>query len=68
MTATAIRIVHANRLISYGPGWFQRLIAPAGHARVRFDIDGGVERRVLVRDLEPERDGARLVEERAVAS
>lgn len=46
----AIRIRHSL----YGPGFFLRLLPEPGHARVAFDIDGDVERRVLVRDLVPE--------------
>lgn len=46
----ATRITH--RL--YGPGFFQRLLPEPGHALVQCDIDGGIERRVLVRDLVPE--------------
>lgn len=45
----AIRIRHPF----YGPGFFQHLLPEAGHARALFDIDDGVERRVLVRDLVP---------------
>lgn len=47
----AIRIRHPF----YGPGWFHHLLETPGHARAQFDIDDGVERRVLVRDLAPER-------------
>ena len=49
--APSIPVVHRV----YGPGCFVRLLAPNGHARCRFDIDDGVERRVLVRDLAPVR-------------
>lgn len=38
----------------YGPGTFVRLLETPGHARVAFDIDDGIERRVLTRDLTPE--------------
>jgi len=47
----AIRIVHANRLVSYGPCVVQHLLPEPGHARVQFDIDAGVERRLLAAGL-----------------
>jgi hypothetical protein len=53
MRATALRVRH--RL--YGAGWWQSLREP-GHACVAFDGTADYaagERRVLVRDLEPER-------------
>jgi len=46
----AIRIIHQV----YGPGFFLRLLPEAGQARVLFDIDADVARRVLVRELRPE--------------
>jgi hypothetical protein len=51
--APTVAVVHRI----YGPGEFLRMLAPKGHARCRFDIDDGVERRVLVRDLAPVRAG-----------
>jgi len=38
----------------YGAGEFVRLLPEIGHALVAFDIDGGTQRRVLVRDLTAE--------------
>lgn len=58
------RVVHAI----YGSGWFSHVLETPGHARVQFDIDGDIERRVLVRDLAPERDRGRLIEDREVCS
>ena len=52
MTARVLRVVHAR----YGTGWWQRLLDP-GQCLVSFDADNGIERRVLVRDLGPEREG-----------
>ena len=46
----AIRINHSL----YGSGEFVRLLPEIGHALVAFDIDGGTQRRVLVRDLTAE--------------
>lgn len=60
--AATIRVAHPI----YGPGWFHHLLPEPGHARVQFDIDGSIKRRVLVRDLAPER--SRPVEDREVVA
>lgn len=58
-----IRVFHWR----YGHGVFLRLLPECGQARVVFDIDDCIPRRVQTRDLTPER-GPRLVEDRELVA